>query len=205
LITIVDYNTGNLSSIVNMIKKAGGEARISSQLSDIENATKLVLPGVGHFDYGMQNLRKLGLIETLNKKVLADKVPILGICLGVQLFTNGSEEGNEPGLGWIAGFTKSFDKNRLTAGLKVPHMGWSDVTFKKESPLFNGFSEVPRFYFVHSYHLECARVEDELSYCNHGYQFVSGVHHDNILGVQFHPEKSHRFGMKLIDNFIKNY
>jgi glutamine amidotransferase len=188
-----------------MIKKVGGEARISSQLSDIENATKLILPGVGHFDYGMKNLRNSGITDVLSKRVLVDKVPILGICLGVQLFTKGSDEGNEPGLGWINGFTKEFEKSKLTKGLKVPHMGWSDVTFKDKSRLFEGFSEAPRFYFVHSYHLVCEHASDELTHCSHGYDFVAGVEHENIVGVQFHPEKSHRFGMKLLGNFVKNY
>jgi glutamine amidotransferase len=205
MIVIIDYNTGNLSSIKNLMKKLGFDAEITSDKSIISSASKLILPGVGHFDYGMRNLKSLGLIEVLNKRVLIDKVPILGICLGAQLLTKGSEEGSEPGLGWISGFTVAFDKSRVGNRLKVPHMGWSDVIFKPESGLFKGFSEVPRFYFVHSYHLVCDHAADELTHCNHGYDFVAGVEHENILGVQFHPEKSHRFGMRLIDNFIKNY
>lgn len=205
MIAIVDYNTGNLCSIKNLMKKIGFDAVITNDKSVISAASKLILPGVGHFDYGMHNLKQLDLIEVLNEKVLRDKTPVLGICLGVQLFTKRSDEGVEPGLGWIDGITRAFDKNKLNSHLKVPHMGWSDVTYRSDSKLFTGFSEVPRFYFVHSYHLECNHSQDELSYCSHGYEFVSGIEHENIVGVQFHPEKSHRFGMKLLENFIKKY
>lgn len=205
MIIIVDYNTGNLNSIKNILKKIGADSLITNDPDKISNATKLILPGVGHFDYGMRNLQSLNLIEVLNKKVLEEKVPILGICLGVQLFTKGSEEGNEPGLGWIDGRTRAFDKNRLDTRLKIPHMGWSDVRFKPGSKLFNGFTETPRFYFVHSYHLVCNNPHDEMVYGEHGYEFVAGVEHENVVGVQFHPEKSHRFGMKVMENFVTAY
>jgi glutamine amidotransferase len=205
MIAIIDYNTGNLSSIKNLMKKIGFDAVITNDKSVISGASKLILPGVGHFDYGMQNLKQLGLVEVLNEKVLRDKTPVLGICLGVQLFTKRSDEGVEPGLGWIDGITQAFDKTKLNSHLKVPHMGWSDVTYEPSSKLFSGFSEVPRFYFVHSYHLVCEQAGDELTHCSHGYDFVAGVEHENIVGVQFHPEKSHRFGMKLLENFIKKY
>lgn len=205
MITIIDYNTGNLNSIANMIRKAGGEAQISSDVNVIRQATKLILPGVGHYDYGMKNLVASGMIECLSERVLNDKIPILGICLGVQLFMKRSEEGKEAGLGWIEGETVAFDQSRLSKELKVPHMGWTDVRYKQTSRLFNGFKETPRFYFVHSYHLHCQRPEDELAWCRHGYEFVAGVERDNIVGVQFHPEKSHRFGMQVMKNFIQHY
>jgi len=205
LITIIDYNTGNLSSIKNLIKKIGFDALITNDVDKIIKADKLILPGVGHFDYGMQNLKKLGLIELLNKKVLEEKTPILGICLGAQLLTKGSDEGVEPGLGWIDGYTRAFDKSKLTPGLKVPHMGWSDVTFTPRTKLFDGFTETPRFYFVHSYHLVCNKPQDELTHSAHGYTFVAGMEHENIIGVQFHPEKSHKFGMRIMENFIRHY
>jgi imidazole glycerol-phosphate synthase subunit HisH len=203
LIAIVDYNTGNLASIRNMIRKIGYEAEITSDVDEIDNAEKLILPGVGHFDFGMRNLNSLGLTEVLNKKVLVDKVPILGICLGVQLFMKGSDEGSEPGLGWIDGYTRSFDKVKLGKTLKIPHMGWSEVELQRDSKLFNGFTEEPRFYFVHSYHLTCHSKQDELGHATHGYPFVAAIEHANIFGVQFHPEKSHRFGMHLLGNFLK--
>jgi imidazole glycerol-phosphate synthase subunit HisH len=205
VITIIDYKTGNLNSIKNILKKIGCEAEITNNPEAIAKASKLILPGVGHFDYGMQNLKQLGLIEILTRKVMQEKTPILGICLGVQLFTKGSDEGKEPGLGWIDGYTKAFDRNVLNGKLKVPHMGWSDVKYNLESKLFQGFVETPRFYFVHSYHLVCKQSAHELTQCNYGYSFAAGVEHDNIVGVQFHPEKSHKFGMRLLDNFVKHY
>lgn len=205
MITIVDYNTGNLNSIRNLIRKIGSDAVITNDHGAIAEATKLILPGVGHFDYGMKNLRSLGLDQLLTRKVIQEKTPILGICLGVQLFTKGSDEGKEPGLGWIDGFTRAFDRSRVSKGLKVPHMGWSDVRYKPSSRLFNGFAETPRFYFVHSFHLHCDQPADELTHCSHGYEFTAGVEHENIVGVQFHPEKSHRFGSQIMSNFINHY
>lgn len=205
MIVIVDYNTGNLNSIKNILKKIGYDSQITNDKKTIAQASKLILPGVGHFDYGMRNLWSLDLVDILNKKVMEEKVPMLGICLGVQLFTKGSDEGNEPGLGWIDGYTRTFDKTKLDARLKIPHMGWSDVRFKPGSKLFNGFTETPRFYFVHSYHLVCNNPQDEQVYSTHGYEFVAGVEHKNVVGVQFHPEKSHRFGAHLLTNFVKHY
>ena len=205
MVVIIDYHTGNLNSIKNILKKIGVDSIISNDPAKIALATKLILPGVGHFDYGMRNLQSFDLIDVLNEKVLVEKVPILGICLGVQLFTKGSDEGNEPGLGWIEGYTRTFDKSKLNSRLKVPHMGWADVQFKSSSKLFIGFNEMPRFYFVHSYHLACNNPADELVHSTHGYEFVAGVEHENIVGVQFHPEKSHRFGMKVMENFVTRY
>jgi glutamine amidotransferase len=202
---IIDYKTGNLNSIKNILRRIGYDSVISNDKEVIMNATKLILPGVGHFDHGMRNLDELGLIPILNEKVLVNKTPVLGICLGVQLLTKGSEEGVLPGLGWIDGYTRAFDKTKLSAGLKVPHMGWSDVTYRETSGLFQNYNEIPRFYFVHSFHLVCNNQGDELTHSNHGYDFVAGVEHENIMGVQFHPEKSHKFGMRLLENFMKNY
>jgi len=206
MLIIIDYGIGNLTSIRNMLKKAGcPEALITKDNKAIATASKLILPGVGHFDYGMAQLRKSGLIEVLNERILHDKIPILGICLGAQLLTKGSEEGNEPGLGWINAQTVHFDENKLDTVLKVPHIGWSDVTIKKQSRLFEGMPEESRFYFVHSYHIRCEQPEDELVSANYGSEFTAGVERDNIIGVQFHPEKSHKFGLKLLSNFINNY
>lgn len=205
MITIIDYKTGNLNSIKNILKKLGYDSQISSDPDVIAKAPKLILPGVGHFDFGMQNLAGLHLIEVLTRKVIVEQTPILGICLGVQLFTRGSDEGKEPGLGWIDGYTRAFDRNRLTGRQKIPHMGWSEVSYNSESRLFKGLTGIPRYYFVHSYHLVCNRPIDELTHCNYGYSFVAGVERDNIVGVQFHPEKSHKFGMQIIENFVKHY
>lgn len=205
MVTIIDYNTGNLGSIKNMLKRLGVASQITNDKDIIANAAKLILPGVGHFDYGMQQLNNSGLIPLLNKKVLQDKVPILGICLGVQLLTEGSEEGTEKGLGWIKGKTVAFDKTKLAFNQKIPNMGWTDVANYNQSKLFEDMYEEPRFYFVHSFHLQLENKEDCLVTAKYGYDFAAGIEHQNILGVQFHPEKSHKFGMKFLENFVKNY
>lgn len=205
MLVIIDYGVGNLSSIKNMLKKIGVNAEISGKAEDIQSAKKLILPGVGHFDYGMQHLHDSGLVNVLNNDVLINKKPILGICLGVQLLTRSSEEGKEKGLGWINGKTIAFDKTRLSPGQKIPHMSWTDVKDFEQSKLFTGMYDEPRFYFVHSYHLALDNPVDILASANYGYDFAVGIEHENILGVQFHPEKSHKYGMKLLENFVKYY
>lgn len=205
MITIIDYGTGNLSSIKNMFKRIGIEAVITNNIEEIEHAEKLILPGVGHFDYGMKNLHNSGLVNILNQKILINKTPILGICLGVQLLTESSEEGIEKGLGWINGKTIAFNKEKLSIHQKIPHMGWSEVNNYHQSKLFTDMQDEPRFYFVHSYHLQLQNKNDCLASANYGYDFEVGVEHENILGVQFHPEKSHKYGMKLLENFVKYY
>ena len=206
MLGIIDYGVGNLASIKNMLRKAGHQdVQISSEAEELQKATKLILPGVGHFDYGMQQLKQSGLIDVLNQRVLEDKVPILGICLGAQLLTASSEEGEERGLGWIDAKTVRFDSSKLSSALRVPHMGWADVNPRKESKLFSGMHDEPRFYFVHSYHMVCAQDDDSLVEATHGYTFTAGVERDNVLGVQFHPEKSHKFGLKLLSNFMEAY
>lgn len=205
MLTIIDYGIGNLSSIKNMLKKIGITAEISGRWENIQIADKLILPGVGHFDYGMQQLHQSGLVEVIQHKVLQNKTPLLGICLGVQLLTESSEEGREKGLGWIKGKTVAFDQSRLDSFHTVPHMGWTDIKGFEHSKLFTGMYEDPRFYFVHSYHLRLEYAKDALAYAHYGYDFTVGIEHENILGVQFHPEKSHKFGMKLLENFVKYY
>jgi glutamine amidotransferase len=205
VITIIDYSTGNLGSIKNMLKHLGIPSQITKNWDTIEKAEKLILPGVGHFDYGMQQLNESNLIPLLNKKVLNDKIPILGICLGVQLLTQSSEEGNEKGLGWIKGKTIAFDKSMLSDNQKIPNMGWTDVANYNQSKLFENMKDEPRFYFVHSFHLVLENSNDCMVTANYGYNFAAGIEHENILGVQFHPEKSHKYGMKLLENFYKNY
>ena len=205
MITIIDYGTGNLNSIKNMLKRLGAESVISNKVEDIQQADKLILPGVGAFDYGMLQLRKSGLVPVLNEKVLQYRTPILGICLGVQLFTQSSEEGKEIGLGWIAGRTIAFDLSKLSENQKIPHMGWKDVKFSNNSKLFDSMFDDPRFYFVHSYHLKIDNPDEIAVQANYGYNFAAGVEKGNILGVQFHPEKSHKYGMKLLENFVKYY
>lgn len=204
MITIIDYGAGNIGSIQNMIRKIGGQAIVTSKEEDIYNAEKLILPGVGSFDYGMRQLNDSGLIASLNKKVIEDKTPILGICLGVQLFTKGSEEGALKGLSWFDAETIKFNLP-IKKKLKVPHMGWNEIDIKKKSKLFTDMYEDPRFYFVHTYHLKSNSPSDILTESTYGYNFVSSLEKDNIVGVQFHPEKSHKFGMKILTNFIQYY
>lgn len=206
MLAIIDYGVGNLSSIKNMLKKIGyREVAISNDKEKIRAADKLILPGVGHFDYGMRQLQASGLVDTLNQVVLEDKKPILGICLGAQLLTRGSEEGTEKGLGWIAADTVKFDPTKLNSNLKIPHMGWCEVEVTSNSKLFKEMYEEPRFYFVHTYHIVCDTPEDISVKANNGYEFVAGVEKGNVIGMQFHPEKSHKFGMKLLENFIEKY
>lgn len=198
---IVNYNLGNPKSIKNMLGYLGIDAQITSDLIEIAHAERLILPGVGHFQHGMEQLEQLGLIEVLNKAVLEDKKPILGICLGMQLLTKHSEEGNTEGLGFIDAQTKKFDLD--DPKLKIPHMGWNTVKFNKESALTTEIRSNPRYYFVHSYFVECNDKNDVLCTTNYGQEFVSGFQHENIFGLQFHPEKSHKFGMELLANFYK--
>lgn len=203
MIVIIDYNMGNLGSIKNMIKKIGSNAIISSDPEDILKADKLILPGVGAFDNGMRNLECLGIIPAINYKVIKERTPILGICLGMQLFTERSEEGSLQGLGWISGYSKKFDFTGSNFNYKIPHMGWNDIKIQKESQLFDSLSEEPRFYFVHSYYVVCNNGSDILATTEYGYEFTSAVARDNIYGTQFHPEKSHRYGMKVLENFVE--
>jgi len=203
MIVIVDYNMGNLGSIQNMLKRIGTEAKISSDFLDIKNANRLILPGVGAFDTGMKHLFEMDIVSILNKKVLEDKIPILGICLGMQLMTKKSEEGAMAGLGWIDADIIRFKFNKQQKTLKVPHMGWNYIKVVKENAIFKEVDENTRFYFVHSYHVICNKNEDILATTLYGYEFVSAINKDNIFGVQFHPEKSHKFGMKLLKKFLE--
>ena len=201
MITIIDYGMGNLGSIENMIKKIGYKSLITSDIEEIKHADKLILPGVGAFDHGMKQLRESGLIEILNQKVSIEKTPILGICLGMQLMTKSSEEGTIKGLGWIDAESKKFASDEL----KIPHMGWNIIKHKKLSKLFDENESEKRFYFVHSYCVSCNNKGDILTTTPYIYDFISSFERGNILGTQFHPEKSHKFGMSLIKNFVESY
>jgi glutamine amidotransferase len=206
MITIVDYGMGNLGSVKNMFKKIGENSIVSSDKDDIQNATKILLPGVGSFDNAMLNLNDLGLIDIIKEKVLDDKIPIMGICLGMQLLTKGSEEGELNGFGFVDAFSKKFDFSSISDNLPIPHMGWNKVYLQKESKLLQESEEREnRFYFVHSYAVSCENKKDILTQTKYGYDFVSSFEKDNIIGCQFHPEKSHKFGMKLFKNFVENY
>ena len=203
MVVIIDYGVGNLGSIANMLKKIGVTARVCSDISEIEKADKLILPGVGAFDNGMTKLNEFGLIGTLNTKVIQDKTPILGLCLGMQLLTQSSEEGSLPGLGWLDAETIRFRFGEDQQGLKIPHMGWNYINVKRPSKLFDEMPEESRFYFVHSYHLVCQDERVVLATTSYGYEFPSIVMKENVIGAQFHPEKSHKFGMRLLKNFVE--
>jgi glutamine amidotransferase len=204
MITIIDYKTGNLGSIQNILKKIGEQSIITSDKKDIAAASKIILPGVGAFDTGMKNLVELDLVDILNKKVLEEKTPVLGICLGMQLLSKGSEEGSFKGLGWIDAETIRF-RFIDTLEYKIPHMGWNFTDQRKESKLFSGMFPEPRFYFVHSYYFKANDPSDILASTNYEIEFTSAIERGNIMGVQFHPEKSHKFGMKLLRNFVDSY
>jgi len=204
MITIIDYKTGNLGSIQNILKRIGEESVVTSDKKTIATATKIILPGVGAFDTGMRNLSELDLVDILNKKVIEEKIPVLGICLGMQLLSSGSEEGSLKGLGWINASTVRF-KFENSLEYKIPHMGWNFITQHKKSKLLDNMYSDPRFYFVHSYFFKAKDPEDILTSTTYEKEFTSSVERGNILGVQFHPEKSHKFGMKLLKNFVDLY
>lgn len=201
MIVIIDYGLGNSMSVINMLKRLNQEACISNQKEVIQNASKLILPGVGHFKRGMENLEQRGLDKILNEEVLVKKKPILGICLGMQLMTKHSEEGDTKGLGWVDAETIKFE-NSQNKNLKIPHMGWNSVLVTKNNGLINK-DELQRFYFVHSYYVRCENEEDVLGTTDYITNFTSAFSDNNIYGVQFHPEKSHLFGLKLLENFSK--
>jgi glutamine amidotransferase len=202
MIAIIDYKIGNLASVSNMFKKIGiSDAVITSDENAIASADKILLPGVGAFDAGMNNLAQSGLISILNHKALVEKVPVLGICLGMQLLTKRSEEGVKEGLGWIDAETIKFTPDPALK-LKVPNMGWGYVKVQKQNPLIDAESK-NRFYFVHSYYVKCFDQSQSLATSNFGIDFTCMVNKGNIYGAQFHPEKSLKFGMKLLENFAK--
>ena len=200
-IAIVDYGVGNLASIANMLRRVGARSRIAGTREEIASATSLILPGVGSFDGGMRNLIDRGLVDVLTQKACGERVPVLGLCLGMQLLVGSSEEGSLPGLGWIDGKCVRFRQPESGPAVKIPHMGWNAVRMQSPHPLVEGLGADARFYFVHAFHL--AEVPEELvvGRATHGETFPAIVASGNIAGVQFHPEKSHRFGMTLMRNF----
>lgn len=204
MIAIVDYQAGNIGSIRNMLKKIGYDSLITSSAAEITKADHIILPGVGSFDYGMQKLQDFGLVDVLNKKK-ASGTPILGICLGAQLMCISSEEGTLPGLGWIHGEVKRFPGSDGSKKYTVPHMGWDIVQQTKRSKLFEGVEQPARFYFVHSYYIYCQLPEVVLTQNKYSTGYHSAFELNNIVGVQYHPEKSHKFGKQLLKNFIEKY
>lgn len=203
MIAIIDYKMGNIASIRNMLKKVGSDSTITSDVDEIARAEKLILPGVGAFDVAMTHLAEMGLLDVLNDSVLARRTPVLGICLGIQLLTRRSEEGQLPGLGWVDGQTVRFRIDQAPGSPKVPHMGWNTVHPTQTDSLFADMDPEAGFYFVHSYHVVCDTQDEVLATAFHGYEFACAVKKDNIMGTQFHPEKSHRYGMQVLKNFVE--
>lgn len=201
IIAIVDYGMGNIGSIVNMLQFLGVNSFVSNDINKIKSADKIILPGVGHFDKAMNNINQLNLKEPLINIALYQKKPFMGICLGMQLMCMDSEEGKLQGLGLISAHVKKFEFP-ANSNLKIPHMGWNEVEVVKQSKLLDREEERNRFYFVHSFFVDCLDKSDVLTTTNFGLTFVSAFEKENILGVQFHPEKSHRFGIQLFKNFI---
>jgi glutamine amidotransferase len=199
-IVIIDYGMGNIRSILNKLTKAGFKGIVTSNVELINSADKLILPGVGHFLTGMNRLKEKGIIDILFKKVIIEKTPILGICLGMQLLTKYSEEGNCEGLSWIDAETVKFQLTDIRR--KIPHMGWNSIKQMKDSPLLKEIPGNSNYYFVHSYYVRCNDPADVLTTSFYGFEFTSAIQKDNIFGTQFHPEKSHEWGEKLLNNFL---
>jgi imidazole glycerol-phosphate synthase subunit HisH len=204
LVGVIDYGLGNSGSIINMLKKIGVNNLMASTPNDIEKCSHLILPGVGSYDNGVKKLKQRGLDEHILHAVNNNQTKLLGICLGMQLLLNGSEEGVLDGLGIIKGYCKkfNFENVHIKGKIRIPHMGWNEVEFNPGELLFNNYNETPKYYFVHSFHAHCLNNDNIIGKTEYGYKFNSSIRKENVWGVQFHPEKSHRFGMQLLQNFV---
>jgi len=201
MITIIDYGLGNVLAFANVYSRLNIPFAVAKSSNDLINATKLILPGVGAFDHAMQELNQSGMRMMVEKLVINSGIPVLGICVGMQMLAKSSNEGTLPGLGWIDGEVKKFDISLMPRGANLPHMGWNDVKPVVDGGLFKNLGQDARFYFLHSYYFECHQQSDVLALTDYGGQFSCAVNRDNVYGVQFHPEKSHHFGSQLLKNF----
>jgi glutamine amidotransferase len=201
MIAIIDYGVGNIRAFVNIYKQLNVSIKIAQTAEDLTGVSKLILPGVGSFDYAMQRLEQSGMGPTLNELVLNNEVPIIGICVGMQMLAKSSDEGELPGLGWIDATVKKFDASKIKYSTHLPHMGWNDVKPVVENKLLIGLESEAKFYFLHSYYFQCNQQVDEIAICEYGIDFTCAVNFKNIYGVQFHPEKSHQYGIQLLQNF----
>lgn len=202
MITIIDYGVGNIFAFQNVYKRLDIPTKIAKTPQDLDDAQKLILPGVGHFDYAMSQLNSSGMRAKLDELVLEKKIPVIGICVGMQMMGNKSDEGSLEGLKWIDATIKKFDETTIHQRTKLPHMGWNDV-YPNQHPLFNGLEKDAVFYFLHSFYFECNNPNDILATSNYGISFTSAANHANVYGIQFHPEKSHHYGEELLHNFAK--
>lgn len=203
MITIINYGLGNVQAFANLYRRLNIPASIASTAAGLEGATRLILPGVGAFDHAMELFDGSGMREKVDDLVLRQGVPVLGVCVGMQILARGSDEGKLSGLGWIDGRVLRFDENRLPRPARLPHMGWNDVAPKSGARLFSGLEQDARFYFLHSYYFDCASNDNVLATSEYGMSFGCAVHSNNIYGVQFHPEKSHAYGVRLLKNFAE--
>jgi imidazole glycerol-phosphate synthase subunit HisH len=204
MLTLVDYGLGNIQAFLNLYKRLNIPARRATTATELLGATRLILPGVGHFDHAMRMLTGSGMREALDELVLQRGVPVLGICVGMQMLARDSDEGSERGLGWIDGHVRALATWAPAARLPLPHMGWNDVrTFGEDPPLFRGMGDDARFYFLHSYYFDCSNRENTIAVASYGAEFGCAVNARNVYGVQFHPEKSHHFGTQLLRNFAE--
>ena len=203
MITIIDYGVGNINAFVNVYKRVDVSVKIARTAADLEGAEKLILPGVGHFDYAMKKLNDSGMRDQLDDLVLNKKMPVIGICVGMQMMANYSDEGDLEGLKWIDASVKKFDETKIQQVTRLPHMGWNDVKPKIDMKLFAGLENDAIFYFLHSYYFECNNPQDIMAVSDYGIEFASAAHHENKYGIQFHPEKSHHYGEILLHNFAK--
>jgi glutamine amidotransferase len=203
MITLIDYGVGNIYAFQNVFKRLDIPTKIAKSSQDLTNAEKLILPGVGSFDYAMRQLNASGMRKKLDELVLEKRVPVIGICVGMQMMGNRSDEGKLDGLKWIDSDILKFDENLIQQRTKLPHMGWNNVTPVKNHPLFIGLEKEAIFYFLHSFYFKCNNPADSIATSDYGLSFSSAVNKDNIYGIQFHPEKSHQYGEKLLHNFAK--
>ena len=203
MITIIDYGVGNINAFVNVYKRLNIPTKIAKKASDLDSAQKIILPGVGHFDHAMSELINSGMREKLDELVVSKKIPVIGICVGMQMMGHSSDEGKLAGLGWIDASIKKFDETKIKQVTRSPHMGWNDVKPVIFNPLFEGLEKEALFYFLHSYYFECNNANDVLATSEYGGRFACAANHENVYGIQFHPEKSHHYGETLLHNFAK--
>ncbi|WP_151944644.1 imidazole glycerol phosphate synthase subunit HisH [Aliarcobacter butzleri] len=200
MIGIIDYGVGNIKAFANIYKSFNISFKIVRNISELDNVSKLILPGVGSFDHAMTSLQNSGMKDKLDDLVLEKKLPIIGICVGMQMLAKSSDEGVLEGLGWINGVVKKFDKSKIK-NAPLPHMGWNTLNIEKQNKIFDNIEEDPRYYFLHSYYFECNNKEDVIATATYGERFECMVNHENIYGIQCHPEKSHHNGIQLLKNF----